>query len=503
MARKVNTKAPPGANYSEDFGNAFQRHIIAIAARVPGFALRVRDVLEPQYFVADAHKAIARVLFTHIDEHHALPSKPTLLEDLRATVGDDDMEVVAATVREIYKEPIQDHAAVESRVVAFGKRQAMLVAVIEGAEKIDKGEPAAVEPLIRKAMLVGENLSNVGTDFATNLKDRVRRYKSPELDAAQRIPTGISHLDFMMKGGLRRGSLGVLLAPPKRGKSTGLINFGFAALTALAGFNVFHYTFEMNEKQVLARYDDRLMGNLVRVRGTDVDKFTSALQKRAAKRLHGKLLVKEYPTRTATVSMLRSNLSVMAAQGMRPDLVIVDYASIMKASQRRAGEYRHEQASIFEDLRGLAGEFNCALWSGHQANRGALDKETVTMGDVAETFEVAHVVDALVALCQTPDEQADGVCRLFGAALRDVESEWTVHCRIRRDACRITSTAVEDVSRSRIYTPFDERGEEDDGGDLSKQHRLARARRAGGVSKSEKQQKPKHRTASPSKKVPQ
>jgi len=491
--------------YDQDFGTAFQRHILAIAVRVPGFVERCRDVLDHRYFVSDAHRNVARALLDHVDQHKRLPTRPTLTEDLRQIVGSDDMEVVEATLGEIYKEPVHDSAAVEGKVVAFGKRQAMLNAVLEGAERIDRGEPTLVEPLIRKAMLVGEDLTKIGTDFAADLAARVKAYRDPERDVDDRIPTGIAHLDHMMKGGLKRGTLGVLLAPPKRGKSTALINIGFAALANLSGLNVFHYTLEMDEQAVLRRYDSRLMGNLVKQRRDDPSGFVAELQRRVRKRIHGKLVVKEYPTRSATVDTIRSNLSIHVAQGHAPDLVIVDYAGIVKASQRRAGEYRHEQASIFEDLRALAGEFDCAVWSAQQANRGALDKSTITIADVAETFESAAVVDAMIALCQTSDEQADGVCRLFGAAMRDTESDWTIECRLRRDECRITSLSIEDSSRSRVYTPFDKETPDGQTGSAvtAKKQKLAKARRVGGVNSQPVSKKPhKIRNSVPTKKVP-
>ena len=122
------------------------------------------------------------------------------------------------------------------------------------------------------------------------------------------------------------------------------------------------------------------------------------------------------------------------------------------------------------------------------------------MADASETFEVAAIVDAFVAICQTQDEVADGVCRLFGAAMRGVESEWTVSCRIRRDECRVVSFAAEDASRSRIYTPADK--DEPETQEKSKPAKLAKARRAGGVSKPKQDGKHKVRTAIPSKKVP-
>lgn len=465
-------------DYNQDFGPQFQRHILAVASRVPGFAMRCRDVLDHEFFAGDVDQAIAEALLDHVDKHQQIPTSATLIEDVREIVADDDMEVVEAAIAEIYKQPIHDADAVEEKIIAFGKRSAMLNAVIKSAEQIEKGNPDEVEELIRKAMLVGEALVDVGSEYVPTVEDRIRAYLNPEIDAEQRIPTGIKHLDFLLDGGLKRGELGVVLAPPKRGKSTLLINLGFGALRDLDQLNVVHYSLEMDREQVLRRYDDRVMGKKVKTRRSDPDDFVATLRKRMGL-INGRLMVKQYPTRGTTVAGLRSHLSVLLARGFAPDLVIVDYAGILKASSRRSGDYRHEQASIFEDLRGLAGEFRCAIWTGQQANRGSLDKDTITMADVAETFEVAAVCDAMFALCQTSDEAADGICRLFAAAVRDAASETTVECNIRRDACTVTSRALHDVAGSRVYITGEDPEKLEDA-DKSKASRVATARRAAG-----------------------
>ncbi len=510
------TKKTKGPSYEEDFGTQFQRHILAVSARIPGFVMRCRDVLDANYFTADVHRAIAEALLQHIDSNGGLlPTKPTLFEDVKQIVSDTDIEVVTAALEEIYSEPVHDHAAVGVKVIAFGKRQAMLNAVLAGAERIDRGDPQGVEPLIRKAMLVGENVANAGVDYLANMEDRIKVYLSPEEKRVGNIQTGLAHLDYMLGGGLGRGQLGVILAPPKRGKSTCLINFGFGALSDVDELNVVHYSCEMGQDLVLQRYDDRLMGNLVRTKRSDPDEFVHELRKRAGAFVHGRLAVKAYPTRTASVDTLRSNLSILAAQGMHPDLVVVDYAGILKATQRRAGEFRHEQASIFEDLRAMAGEFNCAVWTAQQANRGSLDKDTLTMADISETFEAAAIADVLVAMCQTTDERADGTCRLFGAAVREAESEQTVVCKLKRESCRLTSTALFSSSESRVYTHFDtdhpdregakpksEEPETEHPPNTDKKTRLSKARRLSGTKVAEaKNDKPRRRSASPNKRV--
>lgn len=231
--------------------------------------------------------------------------------------------------------------------------------------------------------------------------------------------------------------------------TTTLINIAYGAFTAAQAYNVAHYSLEMHQDKVARRYDDRLMSKRVEIRGTDPERYGRMLSQRVKTFVRGRLFVKSYPTRTATVSKIRSHLTLLAVRGFTPDLIVVDYADIMKP-ERRLGEMRHEQAGIYEDLRQLADEFNAAVWTGSQASRGALEKDTVTIEDFAEAFEKAAIVDAAIAFCQTHDERVDGRCRLYAAALRNAEDGRTIECEIDRNRARIRSIALFDVSGARI-----------------------------------------------------
>ena len=84
---------------------------------------------------------------------------------------------------------------------------------------------------------------------------------------------------------------------------------------------------------------------------------------------------------------------MLAALERQPDLLVVDYAGIMRA-ERRLGELRHEVAGVYEDLRTIAGEFNMAVWTASQSNRGAWEKATPDMDDFAEGFSDCQVPKA-------------------------------------------------------------------------------------------------------------
>lgn len=433
-------------SYKSEFGVAFQAHILAVMLKIPGFVIRYRTALDHQYFVDADHRTVAKLLLAQVDEYQQLPTKPTFIEEVHQFVSDKDFSRVKKCVEGLYEDEVLDAAAVASKVVDFGRNQALVNAVLKSAEKLDQGNHA-IRPLIDEALLVGEDLLNVGTDYHESVEERSTWYTNPEVQES--IRTGIAHMDLALGGGSTRGELNVILAPPGRGKSTSLINVGYGAVTDVGGLDVAYYTLEMNRRKVLMRYDDRLMGPRVKYKRSKPKQYVQEMGQRVSKMVFGRLFVQDYPTRTAGISNIRSHLALLRSRGFFPDVIVVDYGDIMKA-ERRLGEMRHEQAGIYEDLRQLAGEFDASVWTASQTSRSALNKETVTIEDFAEAFEKAAIADVVWALCQSDDEKIEQRCRFFAAKLRNAEDGRTVECEIKRDQCLIRSVALVDAAGNLI-----------------------------------------------------
>lgn len=420
-----------------EFNPEFQAHLLAVCLLTPDFVLRFGTALKPEYFGAVEHRDIASCLFAFVDKHKCLPHRDTFLEALRTARGSSSPALRAQIAKDLYGQDAGDGAAVAEVAVSFGRQRAVANAILAAAEKVQRNDMGDMLSGIQQAMMVGEDLTNLGIVYKDT--ERFEAYRQ-RLDPRDIIPTGIGHLDFALDGGLRRGELGVISSPPKRGKTSTLINLVFGAITHVQGYTVVHYSLEMDKHDVAARYDARLLGDKCILRYQDMDAYLVELQASLAQ-VVGNLRVQQYFTRAASIQTVRSHLSILAAQGFVPDLVVVDYADIMRPV-RRLGEHRHEQAGIYEDLRQLAGEFNCGVWTASQTNRLSLDEETVGLVHTAESLEKVMIADLIISFCQTRDEAAHGLCRLFGAGCRRVDDGFTVECAINRKQCRITSTAL-------------------------------------------------------------
>lgn len=134
------------------------------------------------------------------------------------------------------------------------------------------------------------------------------------------------------------------------------------------------------------------------------------------------LFVKGYPPRTASVNDFRSYLySLESEHNFRPHLIIVDYGDLVKPTSNKTEE-RHALADVWTELRALAQEFNCAVVTATQTNRGAFDKQIIRMSDIAEAIQKVWISDNIISICKTEDEDKEGKARLFFAGSRESRS---------------------------------------------------------------------------------
>ena len=134
--------------------------------------------------------------------------------------------------------------------------------------------------------------------------------------------------------------------------------------------------------------------------------------------LDGKLIIKEYPTKSASVNTIKAHLEKLAARDFSPDLIVVDYGDLLRPISTLR-EKRHELETIYEQLRGLAQEFKCCVWTASQTNRSGLNAEVITMEQISEAFNKCFVADFIFSLSRTADDKVANTGRIFIAKNRN------------------------------------------------------------------------------------
>jgi replicative DNA helicase len=401
-----------------------------------------RECIKPQYFQKAVHIDICRIIFDYWDKYDCPPTKEVLDEEIQNLVSRSKAKQKVESdyyscVKKMSEMDINDYDYIRDKILDFGKKQAMIEAIMESAEIIEENKPEKydqIDTIIRKAQMVGEDTTDLGVDYWENFTERLESYNDEE-DVIERFPTGMNALDTALKGGLGRTEMGVCLAPPGRGKTSFLTNCGVNGLRA--GKNVVHFSLENNEKQIIRNYDTAMLRHGVEYIQENTESCSTALG-RIKDFGAGRLYVKKYPTKYASVSTIKMYLNrIMVAYGFKPDIIIIDYGALLKPMQTYADK-RNTLEGNYEDMRALADEYNVALWTAAQGNRASLSKKIVTMEDLAEAFAIANIADVMVALCQTIRERSMGKLRAFLTKNRDGVGEVLLSGTIDYPSKRIT-----------------------------------------------------------------
>jgi len=183
-----------------------------------------------------------------------------------------------------------------------------------------------------------------------------------------------------------------------------LVNMGYGAL--LQGKKVVHYTLELNENYVGLRYDARYTGIPFQDLKYNVDQVKSELDKWKDK---SHLIVKDYPTKSAGVETIRSHVNNMIMLDNRPDMIILDYADLLKGNQQLKKVERIEE--IYELLRGLAGEFQIPIITCSQANRSGEDSDILIGTSISDAYAKLMISDIVISVSRKAEDKVNGTGR--------------------------------------------------------------------------------------------
>jgi len=371
------------------FGHKFQTKIISSLLGDKVFLQTICDILEPEYFDSDSNKWISQTIRDYFFEYKTSPT----LEVMKVKIDELENDILKVAVVNDLKESwrlIQstDLKFVQEQTLEFCRNQVIKAAIMGSVDLLEVGQYDEIKKMVDEAMKAGTE-RDLGHDYIVGIEERLQK------STRDTVKTGWDPIDEVMDGGLGAGELGVVVAPAGIGKTWCLQSMGASAVKN--GLNVVHYTLELNQNYVGLRYDTIFSG----VPTANI-KFYQDDVKKKIDALEGTLLIKYFPTKSATVQTLAAHLSQIEIQGTKPDLILVDYADILKGM---GSEKRHVLENIYEDLRGLAGEVECPIWTASQANRSSLEEDVIDATKVAEAYSKVMIADFVVSVSRKVEDK--------------------------------------------------------------------------------------------------
>ena len=392
------------------FGKSFQEDLCHLILDDRPFADQIFEVLDLNFLELKYLKIFIKKIKDYRAKYSVHPTHKIMKSIIRTGL-DDESDAVKIRIRDYYARTISTDLSsdnskyIKDVAIDFCKRQKLREALIKSVDLINDSSFDEVSKIVDDAIKLGTD-NDLGYDYIVDFEKRF------EIKSRSPITTGWKQIDELTKGGLGSGELGVVIAPTGAGKSMVLVHLGAQAVKA--GKNVLHYTLELADTVVASRYDSAIteieLNNLPVFKEKIYDEI---------KDVQGKLIVKEYPTRSATIGTIKNHIDRLRRRGFEPDMIILDYGDLIKPESSRKDEKRHQLETIYEELRGIAQQSNCPIWTASQTNRSGLNAEVITMESISEAFNKCFVADFIFSVSRTIEDKNTNGGRIFIAKNRN------------------------------------------------------------------------------------
>jgi len=389
----------------EYLGETFQLQLINQLIVEKDFSHTILDVLEPTHFENKYFKTLVQLIKEYYVKYECSPSFETLYQIVKSEFPQELMlKILNDTISKIKKAPIDGLAFVQEKTLKFCKQQELQKAITKSQKILDNGEFEnydKLEELIKSALQVGENNKNV-VDVFNDIDDLLRE------DFRHPIPLGIPGIDKLLKGGLAKGELGVILAATGVGKSSFLTKIANNAFNL--GFNVLQIFFEDNPKVIQRKHFTLWTGIAPDELPNHKDEVISRVEY-IKNNFKNNLYIKKLASDSYSMIQIKSMIRKMIADGNKIDMIVLDYIDCVVPDKHLGDEWKSE-GSVMRSYEAMCHELGVVGWTATQGNRSSISSEIVTTDQMGGSIKKAQVGHVIITVAKTLQQKESGLATI-------------------------------------------------------------------------------------------
>jgi replicative DNA helicase len=372
------------------------------------YTRKVLPFISGEYFQNKSEKILFSHIVKFVNDYKNLPSYESLVIDLgnNREASADDLDETLTLLRDIKqnKDDTVDGSWLLEQTEKFCQDRAIYNAIMESVTILDdpksKKSKGEIPKLLSDALSISFD-NHIGHDYLADVEERYERYHRVDT----KIPFDLEYFNLITNGGLSNKTLNIALAGTGVGKS--LFMCHVAASCLMQGYNVLYITLEMSEDKIAERIDANLMNVFINNINKIAKKDYYSKIHGIATKTQGKLIIKEYPTASASVLNFNALINELKLKkNFVPHIIFVDYINICKSARLSYGANVNSYTyikTIAEELRGMAVENNVPVVSATQTTRSGFTSSDPGLEDTSESFGLPATADLMFALISTEE----------------------------------------------------------------------------------------------------
>jgi replicative DNA helicase len=383
-------------------GITFQQSLLKAIIEDKKFAVTIVDVIDSKYFDGPYFKYIMENIKELYTAFGIIPNYDTLSQKILAENSNTSSKINLDTLYAIRDKEFEDNQYIKNTSLKFCRQQVLKKALKESAEIMENGDFEnydKIEEKIQKALQIGAT-----TDEVIDISEGV--LESLADDSRVPFPTGIIGIDNLLKGGIARGELAILLAPTGIGKTTWLSKVANAAYSC--GANVLQIFFEDNMRDVRKKHYAVWTGIVPDEQPNHKEEIAGMIEDMQSKKKNFLKLVK-YPSGVLTISDIRNKIRKLESEGYKIDLLVLDYIDCIRSEGTMNGEEWKGEGSIMRSLESMTDDFNIAIWTATQGNRESMKSEVVTSDQMGGNIKKAQIGHVVISIAKTLEQKENNL----------------------------------------------------------------------------------------------
>ena len=382
-----------------------------------GKLLKTKDYSKKSYFTDNKLQWLLNVCCVYYNKYDRVPSIETAKMFSEGQFKKDELlkKAIDALIDEIYNKDISETEPdyIKDETVKFVKAMRAVEATNLNALDIANGKFDALNDRMQKAVNINLD-KDLGVSLA-NIEESLSLIQEVEEDSGMTF--GTPALDRIL-GSPKKGELIVYCGTPGIGKTIHLGNV--ATENMKLGKKGVFFSLEVDKR----RLSKRLYSSLLYKSGTDLLNVSKEEAEAIFASFNGgDIRIKNFQANTASCNDFAAYLNdLYTIEGFKPDFICIDYILITAPNNSKniSGDNMYSRGKIVaEEMRNLAVQFECPVFSASQINRSGMGdrggtKGIVTSKDLSESRGILDTCDYLVVINQTDVEkklgEKDGIC---------------------------------------------------------------------------------------------